>query len=652
MTDEEMKRQAKFTAEAMKAAGVGTGSSSGSWFETLAKDGGKVSSVFGGISEVVGGATGFFNKLKSGIEPQIDIWRGLSNAGISFQGGIVEMAVAARGARVDSESFAETLRTTNIQLRSLGGTSQQGTKAFADLTKQFYDVPEIADSLRTLGYTNKELNDVMALSVTLGSSTNINNDKARDREIKAANEMANQLELTARLTGMARKDQEEKLKELQRDAAFQAKIELEARQIADPAKREEYRRQAQMAYIEAAAAGAGDYYKDMYTYGTTYTEKAQYQLVGLGDGVERFGQSIEQMNAGDLEAAKKSRQLGQAEIAAGFSDSSRLQIITMGGLGVKLGETAGESFTANLNQRKAMDAHIDEERAKGSKFTLEQEYQERVRYWTSLTDKEKQAIQDQKLAQKDSASTDAILKLKQRELDIESAIATGIVKQANRELAPELIKVKDGFNLLSSQMQTASGQKVTKSQFLETSASSGYKGEKNPYGDNTDLTGAVGVALHGAGVTAKEMMDLLTKTREERKAIEEKAKEEKAKTTTVSPIHKAFGNAMGISEFLSSGNFSKVFENFGAGTPAVLHGNEFIGNEEQTKAVIQKAQSQMAGLMGSGMGGGPALNDMLAVLKQISTTMSQMVTYTSTVATNTASQIRVTKNLSNNMYEA
>jgi hypothetical protein len=159
----------------------------------------------------------------------------------------------------------------------------------------------------------------------------------------------------------------------------------------------------------------------------------------------------------------------------------------------------------------------------------------------------------------------------------------------------------------------------------------------------------VGVALHGAGVTAKEMMDLLSKTREERKAIEDK---EKTKTTTVPPVNKAFGNAMGISEFLSSGNFSKVFENFGAGTPAVLHGNEFIGNEEQTKAVIQKAQSQMAGLMGGGMGGGPALNDMLAVLKQISTTMSQMVTYTSTVATNTASQIRVTKNLSNNMYEA
>jgi hypothetical protein len=648
MTDEEMKRQAKFTADAMKAAGVGTGRSDGSWFETLAKDGVKVSSVFGGISEVVGGATGFFNKLKSGIEPQIDIWRGLSNAGISFQGGIVEMAVAAKGARVDSESFAETLRTTNIQLRSLGGTSQQSTKAFADLTKQFYDVPEIADSLRTLGYTNKELNDVMALSVTLGSSTNINNDKARDREIKAANEMATQLELTARLTGMSRKDQEDKLKELQRDAAFQAKIELEARQIADPTKREEYRKQAQMAYIEAAAAGAGDYYKDMYVYGTTYTEKAQAQLVGLGDGVERFGQSIEQMNAGDLEAAKKSRQLGQAEIAAGFSDSSRLQLVTLSGI-VKGLEPLGESFTASANQRKAMDAHIEEERAKGVKFINDEEQKEKVRYWTSLTDKERQAIEDQKLAQKDSASTDAILKLKQRELDIENAIATGIVKQANRELAPELIKVKDGFGDLSSQMKTASGQKVTKSQYLETSASSGYKGENNPYGNNTDLTGAVGVALHGVGVTTKEMMDLLTKTREERKAIEDK---EKAKTTTVSPINKAFGNAMGISEFLSSGNFSKVFENFGAGTPAVLHGNEFIGNEEQTKAVIQKAQSQMAGLMGSGMGGGPALNDMLAVLKQISTTMSQMVTYTSTVATNTASQIRVTKNLSNNMYEA
>jgi len=647
MTDEEMKRQAKFTAEAMKAAGAGTGPSNGSWFENLAKGGVKVSSVFDGISEVVGGTTGFFNKLRSGIEPQVDIWRGLSNAGISFQGGIVEMAIAARGARVDSESFAETLRTTNIQLRSLGGTSQQGTRAFADLTKQFYDVPEVADSLRTLGYTNKELNDVMALSVTLGSATNINTDKARDKEIQAARQLAEQLELTARLTGMSRKDQEEKLKEAQRDAAFQAKIEMEARQIADPAKREEYRRQAQMAYVEAQAAGMGDFYKDMYVYGTTYTEKANDSLVLMGEGAQTMGQSIQKFQAGDLEGAKKDRQLAQGQIAAQFSDMNTLQIVTMGAFN-RTAQNGGDILLANANQRKAQDAFIDAERAKGVKFTADEEYQARVKYWASLTEAERKAIEDQKKAQGDSASTDAILKLKQRELDIENAIATGIVKQANSDLAPSLVKVKDGFDgLLSSQILTVSGQKRTRAEVFEKAASSGYKGEKSPYGEAADITGLVSTGLHGVGTVTKEMMDLLTKTREERKALEEaerkKALEPKKQLSTGSP---------GIKDFLSGSGFDKMFENFGAGTPAILHGEEVVATKDQMSQMLAKAQGSMGGMLGGAGLGGSALNDMLTVLKQISTTMSQLVMHTSTVAGNTSTQIRITKNLSNNMYEA
>ena len=641
LTEAQMKQQAKYTAEAMKAAGVGT-TKDGSWFENLAKNGVKTTSVFEGISDVVGGATGFFGRLSSTIGPQIDIWRGLSNAGISFQGGIVEMAVAAKGARVDSEEFAETLRATNIQLRSLGGTSQQGTRAFADLTKQFYDVPAIADNLRALGYTNKELNDVMALSVTLGSATNINTDKARDKEIKAANEMAQQLELTARLTGMARKDQEEKLKEAQRDAAFQAKIEMEARQIQDPTKREEYRRQAQLAFLDAAAVGAGDYYKDMYVYGTTYTEKAQYQLVGMGEGVDRFGQSIEEFKNGDLEGAKKTRELAQAEVIAGFADSSRLQISTMGAFNAMAKET-GEGFLATAYGRKAADAYIDKEREKGVRFTEAEEKAARIRAVLSLSEEEKKAMREQQQASKENASTDAILKLKQRELDLENALAVGIVAEENRKLAPSLVKVTQGFNLLSSQMLTDKGGKViTRAQYFEEAAKSGSEGRPNKYGASPDITGAVATGLSATAVTIKEINDLVTKTREERKALE-----------TKQPETKKFSNGSpGIKDFLSGSGFDKMFENFGAGTPAILHGEEVVATKDQMSQMLAKAQGSMGGMLGGAGLGGSALNDMLTVLKQISTTMSQLVMHTSTVAGNTSTQIRITKNLSNNMYEA
>jgi hypothetical protein len=364
----------------------------------------------------------------------------------------------------------------------------------------------------------------------------------------------------------------------------------------------------------------------------------------MGEGAQTMGQSIQKFQAGDLEGAKKDRQLAQGQIAAQFSDMNTLQIATMGAFN-STAKDGGDIFLANANQRKAMDAFIDEERAKGVKFTADEEYQARVKYWATLTEKEKTAIAEQQRGQKENASTDAILKLKQRELDIQNALAVGIVAEENRKLAPALTKVTQEFGFLASQMSTVKGGKtITRAEYFETAAKSGEQGVKNKYGEGTDITGFVGVGLSATGKVVKELSDMLLKAQAATKEAEDKAKQpEKVQRLNGSP---------GIKDFLSGSGFDKMFENFGAGTNAILHGEEVVATKDQMSQMLAKAQGSMGGMLGGAGLGGSALNDMLTVLKQISTTMSQLVMHTSTVAGNTSTQIRVTKNLSNNMYEA
>jgi len=81
-----------------------------------------------------------------------------------------------------------------------------------------------------------------------------------------------------------------------------------------------------------------------------------------------------------------------------------------------------------------------------------------------------------------------------------------------------------------------------------------------------------------------------------------------------------------------------------------LDGREIVATESQVSALMAKAQSSVTSMLGSS--GGQNQDEFLAVLKQISTNMKQMVTYTASVADHAQRQVRATKNLSNNMYEA
>ena len=604
---------------------------------------GTFTTILESVSSAMGKAGNVFNQVISVVGPQVGVWRGLTQAGLNFQGGLTELSVSATGARVSSSEFAETLTKTGVNLKGLGGSSADATKNFSALTQTFYELPNVSDGLRNLGLSFNDLNDTMALYATISGPINLRDAAAKERASYAARDLAKEMDMQSRLLGVSRKEQEEVQKKIATDVAYQAKIrEMTAGLNPEEAKkvREEYNK----ALADATYMGIAESFKEKVVYGVAgISEEARNQVNMSGELVESVSARADALSKKDYESAESYKNQSYARLEELSRDTNKLQIISQGELNNQLkGNEAVFRKSYDLNDKVTAEAL-----KRGEENQLQSEAY-RVKLIGEIIAKEKADQAAAMEGKKGMELTDAALKIEARARDAEAGIALGAMTKAYNALSPEVHKVATDFGLLDSQFKNYKGEASTKARVAREEASAGFDGKKaeDAAKEKKDVFEALmfsGGQIIGTGT---EWGTALLKK------IDEKTKD----TTTVEPktppVSKAFGNAMGISEFLSGGNFSKVFENFGAGTPAVLHGNEFIGNEEQTKAVIQKAQSQMAGLMGGGMGGGPALNDMLAVLKQISTTMSQMVTYTSTVATNTSTQIRVTKNLSNNMYEA
>jgi hypothetical protein len=621
------------------------GNGSGTNFTSITGTTGAFSKVMEGASEVLGGMTGTFTRIQDAISPQLDTWRGLTSAGVSFKGGLAEMAISASGARVSSQEFAETLSNTSVTLRGLGKNSKDGADGFAKLTQDFYGMAGVADGLRNLGYTNKELNDILAYQVSVSGPINLQDEAARKKAIASATQLAEEMDLQSKLTGQTRKEQMEVRKEAQMDAAYQSKLRAQLLSIADPVERAKVEREANEAYVRHKQQGDLEAYREMYVLGTVYSEKGKQQVAMLGDQARATGQEAQALARGEYDEAKKFGQRSREEAVINASDIRLLQLGAMGDLN-KNTAIIGDNLVKNSRLAALTDKYMTDERLKG----ITDERERRRAALNLITEDELKGIQDQKTGKGDAATTDAALKAEQRKLDIEAAAATGMVAQANRDLAPTVHKLTDNFGLLSSQFKDSKGTETTKFAAAKAAGVAGYKGEdenktaeQKAKENSTVLETSMGLA----GKVLREASDVTEK-------IVDKATKDTT-TTTGTPVRRA-GGSPGIAEFLGGGSFNKMFESFGTGTPAILHGEEMVATKEQINQIIQKAQGglmgsaqQLQGMVG-GAGGKSTLDDIVTGLDRLNSSIMKVVSHIANVADNSQKQVKATKSLSNNMY--
>ncbi len=131
-----LQNQAQTFAGAVKGGGgINTGGGSGG-------GGGGAGAIGTAMAGVTGGVTGAFNKVTGAISEVNDVvrknigtWNELSNSGATFGGSIVDMNVAAKGARMDLGEMSDVVKKNNTAFIGLGGSVGQCTNSFMKLSK-------------------------------------------------------------------------------------------------------------------------------------------------------------------------------------------------------------------------------------------------------------------------------------------------------------------------------------------------------------------------------------------------------------------------------------------------------------------------------------------------------------------------------------
>lgn len=187
--------------------------------------GGKVlGDNLGKIGGIVSKSSQLLEYLGTNIDENIKTWRTLSQTGLAFNNDIFAMKEQASNARLSIEELSEVLRKNNTNLIGLGATAASSTQAFTKFSDELF-TSGAGESLRAMGYSTKELNDVIAVSISNQKMQSITTKEGQERALKAATSLATEMDAVAKLTGKSREEQLDELRKKQMDGQRMAAID-------------------------------------------------------------------------------------------------------------------------------------------------------------------------------------------------------------------------------------------------------------------------------------------------------------------------------------------------------------------------------------------------------------------------------------------
>ena len=305
--------------------------------------------------------------MKTLVQETEGVWRESSNIGIGFNNDAVGLRTSIAKTRLTTDEYSDVIGRAKLGLTSLGGSMSEGAKAFNRLSDDF-SRSEAADRLSKLGYTTKEFNEVLAISVTGKRFDAANDQQSSLKARQAAEELAVEMDKVAQLTGVSRREQMEALQAQQRDARLQAAFEIEIRkggtQVAD-----DYRK----ASANLQGVGLDKLGKELFT-GQALSEKAIAQMNALGPAGTQLREAMNATrnarNDEQRQAAGILMQNAQAAVATRVQQDSYLALVVKG-QGV-VADAAGEQYIAAKNYTESLKAVQEEAKKSGKSLTDEQ----------------------------------------------------------------------------------------------------------------------------------------------------------------------------------------------------------------------------------------------------------------------------------------
>jgi len=208
----------------------------------------KASDVFGAFSNLPGVlgivATGF-KKVAEYQEANMKSYQQITAAGANFGGSLTDLRQAALNSYLTLDQLNGLLKNNGDAFSRMGGTVNDGAKAFTSFSKNLID-GDVGSRLLALGFTTEQLNNGMASYIAATGGRNRQQMQDTDALTKGAKAYFEQLDALATITGISREEQEKSMKERAANEAWQS--HLQGLSIEERAK-------AEAAAAEARARG-------------------------------------------------------------------------------------------------------------------------------------------------------------------------------------------------------------------------------------------------------------------------------------------------------------------------------------------------------------------------------------------------------------
>lgn len=491
-------------------------------------------SKFGSVGQTAANA---LQQLGEGALGVVSAMKETSKVGVTMSGDLFRFNEEVKGAHLTIPEFTDVLSRSSRTIAGYGAGMDRAASNFLKVAAEVQSSP-IAVDLKAYGMSARELVEVTELSLI--GQRGLNAETAKGRQAMrdaaaAAVEMAVELNATAALTGKSRKEQLQAIRDQMEKAEVQASILLKGPEFAKNFA------EAQTS-IQSLPKSLQSLVTEMATPGGIRTKEGVQTAASLDDKSLAALQSLaDEMGTGNKQAlAVRSREAEAAVISTVGSKEYLSQVAVNGERVLKMGEIVKDMSPLIL----AIQAKQQEQLEKTGQSISVQQAREMIT--SEDINKMKGLVQDPKTGELRTNENAAISRTVNQLDNLGKVAAAGLAKE---------------FTGLSGKVNDFMREGVTQ-------LNQKFKEMATPAGLKATITGGVDTAI---------------KTGAEKLGIKAPEVKPKAGFDVSAPLPPR--------QFGSLGAVGKLIEDFGKGTPAMLHGREGVITERQLSAIVDQAQT-------------------------------------------------------------
>jgi hypothetical protein len=500
---------------------------------------GVFSSAIKALPEIGGTLGKIVQTLGEGVINVNNTMKETGKYGVTMGQNIGEFNSAVLGARMTMPEFQEQIRKNSLAISGLGSTMDRAAANYLTFTKGLQE-SKFVEQMKLAGVTAQEVSEIGLASLANKRGVDMSTKQAQQDAMTAAIELAAQMNETSRITGKSREAMQSEVKARSESAVIKASIALLGPEA-----------QAQYTNMTAKLQGLGSSVTDVadeITSGGIRTKEGAAKLAAMGPAAAGFQAAVQaQMNAKTVEEKKAaSDQMDRAKLAlTEYQQTTQFLQMVRTGVGAA-SDAARAQYTGNIEAASALAKKAEEATrlagvTPGTPGAV-------PKTAAQLAAEQKAEVSVTKEAAPEAALSRTINAVDRTFKDVSAGIGLS-TKEMNSNIANSSAAFKQ---LYTTGMLAPKSQEDTlkKGKEIVGLGPKGFGVAPSPTYTNA--------ALPSTGIDA---------------------------SGNILPVDKTVKRATG-----SLGATGSLLEDFGKGTPAILHGKEGVVTEKQLTDIIGQAK--------------------------------------------------------------